>query len=75
MPNTCLIFKSGQKLGNYYNDMDALNYEKWLGTQLIPNHLPSSVLVIDNAPYHNKLLNPAPNSNQQKEKNINVAKK
>lgn len=38
--------------------------------QLIPNLLspPYSVLVIDNAPYHSKLLNSPPNSNQQKEK-------
>jgi hypothetical protein len=33
--------------------MNFTNYEKWLKTQLIPNLLNNSVLVVDNASYHN----------------------
>lgn len=61
-----LVFKSGQKTGDYHNDMNAENYEKWLKSQLIPNLPPNSVLVVDNASYHNRKLNPTPNSNSRK---------
>ncbi|KAJ8728903.1 hypothetical protein PYW07_006599 [Mythimna separata] len=66
VPNALLMFKSGNKTGDYHDDMNFVNYEKWLQTQLIPNLSPNSVVVIDNAPYHNKLLNPAPSSNAKK---------
>lgn len=68
VPNALLLFKSGSKTGDYHDDMNFTNYEKWLRTQLIPNLSPNSVVVIDNAPYHNKLLNPAPTSNDKKAK-------
>ena len=66
VPNALLMFKSGSKSEEYHDDMNYSNYEKWLRTQLIPNLSPNSVVVIDNAPYHNKLLNPAPTSNDKK---------
>ena len=50
--------------------MNYINYEKWLKTQLIPNLPPSSVLVIDNAPFHNVQLNPAPTSSSKKQEMI-----
>lgn len=68
VPNTLLMFKSGNKTGDYHDDMNFSNYEKWLRTKLIPNLNPNSVVVIDNAPYHNKILNPAPTSNDKKAK-------
>jgi hypothetical protein len=37
----------------YHDDMNWGNFEKWLKTQLIPNLPPKSVLVVDNASYHN----------------------
>lgn len=46
--------------------MNFVNYQKWLTTKLIPNLPQNSVLVIDNAPYHNVELNPAPNSSCRK---------
>ncbi|CAG4907110.1 unnamed protein product [Colias eurytheme] len=68
VPNALLMFKSGTITGDYHDDMNFSNYEKWLRTQLIPNLSPNSVVVIDNAPYHNKVLNPAPTSNDKKAK-------
>lgn len=61
-----LTFESGKKTGDYHNDMNFDNYEKWITNKLIPNIPPSSVIVIDNAPYHNVELNKAPNSNSRK---------
>lgn len=55
------------KTGDYHDDMNFVNYEKWVRTQLLPNLPPHSVVVIDNAAYHNKLIDPAPNANAKKE--------
>lgn len=64
--NGLLMFKSGLKKGDYHGDKNFENYEKWIKDQLIPNLKPNSVLVIDNAPYHNKQVNPAPTSSWKK---------
>lgn len=64
--NALLVFKSGQKSGDYHDAMNYKNYEKWLKEKLIPNLPPKTVLVIDNASYHNKQLNPAPTSSSKK---------
>jgi hypothetical protein len=61
-----LVFKSGLKTGDYHDDMNGDNYSRWVITQLIPNLPPNSVVVIDNAPYHNKQSNKAPNMNANK---------
>lgn len=49
--NALLIFKSGTKTGDYHNEMNFENYEKWLKEKLIPNLPKNSVLVLDNAPH------------------------
>lgn len=61
-----LTFKSGRTTGDYHHDMNYENYEKWVKNKLIPNLPPNSVIVIDNAPYHNVQLNPAPTSSSRK---------
>jgi transposase len=66
IPNCLLIFKSGTKTGDYHSEMNAQNYGKWLEEKLIPNIPANSVIVTDNAPYHNVQLNPAPTSNSKK---------
>ncbi|XP_072375767.1 uncharacterized protein [Diabrotica undecimpunctata] len=52
IPNALLIFKSGSKSGDYHLEMNTTNYRKWLKEKLIPNLLPHSVIVCDNASYH-----------------------
>lgn len=66
IPNALLIFKSGTKSGDYHDEMNSENYEKWLKQKLIPNLPPNSVVVTDNAPYHNKQIDKAPTSNSNK---------
>lgn len=66
VPNALAMFKSGSKSGDYHDDMNFDNYQKWLRTQLIPNLPARSVLVVDNAAYHNKQYDSAPNSNSKK---------
>ena len=67
VPNALLMFKSQQKTGDYHDDMNFENYEKWLREHLIPNLPARTVLVIDNAPYHNKVNNLTPMSNSRKQ--------
>lgn len=82
VPNALLLFKAGTKSGDYHDNMNFENYVKWLRSQLIPNLPPNSMLVIDNASYHNKQYDPAPSSNAKKsdmqrwlaEKGINYEK-
>uniref|UniRef100_A0A8D8U0L3 Tc1-like transposase DDE domain-containing protein n=1 Tax=Cacopsylla melanoneura TaxID=428564 RepID=A0A8D8U0L3_9HEMI len=46
--------------------MNFENYQKWIQERLIPNLRTNSVVVIDNAPYHNVQANRAPTSSSRK---------
>jgi transposase len=68
---------------DYHEDMTADLFEKWFVEQLLPNIPPNSVIVMDNASYHSRILNKIPNNNTKKDeilkfmqlKNITVPKK
>jgi hypothetical protein len=60
--NIPICFKSG----NYHYDMKYSNYKKWLQEKLIPNLEAKSVIVVDNASYHNVQINRHPTSNARK---------
>jgi transposase len=62
-----LLFKSGIKTGDYHGDMNHENYLKWLRNQLIPNLPPNSLVVLDNAPYHNVQHDRCPSSSAKKD--------
>jgi transposase len=66
IPGAFLMFKSGTKSGDYHDDMNYTNYRRWAETQLIPNLEMNSVIVLDNASYHNKLDERTPNANNNK---------
>ena len=61
-----LIFRSGSKSGDYHDDLNHANHKKWLQEKLIPNLESKSVIVVDNASYHNVQLNRHPTSNARK---------
>jgi hypothetical protein len=42
---------------NYQDDMNHINYKRWLQEKLIHNLESSSVIVVDNASYHNERIN------------------
>ena len=48
-----LVYKAGSSTGDYHHEMNFENFSKWLAEKLIPNLKPKSVLVLDNASYHN----------------------
>lgn len=53
--NASLIFKSNRKTGDYHDNMNRENFERWFKTQLIPNLEEPSVIIMDNASYHSCL--------------------
>lgn len=55
-----LIFKSKQKTGDYHDDMNYENFYTWVTRKLLPNLPPNSVIVLDNASYHNVQFNKKP---------------
>jgi len=46
--------------------MTHANYKKWLQEKFIPNLVSKSVIVVDNASYHNTQINRHPTSNARK---------
>lgn len=69
VPNALLLSAKNikQSSADYHEDMTADLFEKWVSEQLLPNIPPNSVIVMDNASYHSRILNKVPNSNTKKE--------
>lgn len=51
--NACLVYKANSTVGDYHSNMSFENYVKWLNEKLLPNLPDRSVIVLDNALYHN----------------------
>ena len=49
---TELVFQAKTGSSNYHDEMDGPRFEKWFVEQLLPNIMPKSVNVIENASYH-----------------------
>jgi len=67
IPEVSLIFQSGNASGYYHGQMNSDNFSKWLKEKLLPN-IPNSVICLDNASYHIKVLNPMPSKYETKRK-------
>lgn len=57
--NAELVFQAKND-GDYHNQMTATKFEEWLKNQLLPNIPCNSVIVMDNASYHSKLIEKIP---------------
>lgn len=55
VPNAKVVFKSTRKTGDYHGQMDGDLFRKWFTEALLPNIPSKSIIVMDNAPYHNIL--------------------
>ncbi|MEN8236751.1 MAG: hypothetical protein ABFQ95_04320 [Pseudomonadota bacterium] len=55
VPNAKLVFKSTRKTGDYHGQMNKDLFEKWFTEKLLPNIPSNSLIVMDNATYHNFL--------------------
>ncbi|XP_031339075.1 uncharacterized protein LOC116167722 [Photinus pyralis] len=65
IPGANLIFAS-KTCGDYHGEMNQTNFLHWFQNQLLPNLSEPSVIIIDNAPYHNMEVNKAPNVSWKK---------
>ncbi len=63
-----LVFEAKKRTGDYHGQMNWDNFSKWFETQLIPNIPSKSIIILDNAKYHNVLVKDStPNKSSRKE--------
>ncbi|KAH0813913.1 hypothetical protein GEV33_008878 [Tenebrio molitor] len=67
VPGAYARWKSNSSTGDYHEEMNYENFEKWATTQLIPNLPEKAVVLVDNAPYHNKQQERHPTSATRKD--------
>ena len=68
VPNAKLVFKSNRKTGDYHGQMNHSLFTKWFTEMLLPNIPSNSLIIMDNASYHNVLSensDPTPNSKKE----------
>ena len=67
IPGAQLIFKSNQSTGDYHREMNDDNFMRWVTEKLKPNLPEKSVLIIDNASYHNVVREKCPTTSTKKQ--------
>lgn len=55
VPGAKLTFKGSKKTGDYHGQMNQKLFTKWFRDQLLPNIPEGSLIIMDNAAYHNVL--------------------
>ena len=69
VPGAKVTFKSTNKTGDYHGQMNQEMFTKWFKDGLLPNIPANSLIIMDNASYHNILsVNSAPTAASKKEK-------
>ena len=66
LKGTELVWKAKSSTGDYHDEMNGDNFFKWVKEKLIPHLPPKSVLIIDNAPYHNLQVDKCPTQASRK---------
>ena len=61
-----LVWKAKSSTGDYHDEMNGDDFFKWVKEKLIPHLPPKSVLIIDNAPYHNLQVDKCPTQASRK---------
>ncbi len=51
--NAQLVFDANRRTGDYHGQMNWENFSKWFEDQLLPNIPANSLIILDNARYHN----------------------
>jgi transposase len=70
VPHAKVVFKSTKKTGDYHGQMNWELFKKWFVESLIPNIPDNSIIVMDNAPYHNVLSEHSPPTPQSSKATI-----
>ena len=66
IPNSALVFRSKKHTGDYHDEMNSRNFEEWFEKKLLPNVPENAVIILDNAPYHNRVSEPVPTKSSTK---------
>jgi transposase len=69
VPEAKVVFKSTRKTGDYHGQMNGDLFQKWFVEKLLPNIPKASLIVMDNASYHNVLADysaPTPTCSKEK---------
>ena len=61
-----LVWMAKSSTADYHDEMNGDNFFKWVQEKLIPRLPPKSVLIIDNAPYHNLQVDKCPTQASRK---------
>lgn len=67
VPNALKTWKASNQSGDYHDNVNQEMFMKWMTEKLLPNLEPRSVLVVDNASYHNVQVDKAPTSKSKKQ--------
>ena len=59
VPNARLVFKASKKTGDYHANMNWDNFSGWFQEKLLKNIPENSLIIMDNAAYHNVLAEEA----------------
>lgn len=59
VPNAKLVFKASKKTGDYHSNMNWDKFSEWFRENLLKNIPEDSLIIMDNAPYHNVLAEEA----------------
>jgi transposase len=70
VPRAKLVFKSTRKTGDYHGQMNWDLFKKWFTEMLLPNIPEKSLIIMDNASYHNLLSEHSPPTHQSSKKKI-----
>ena len=62
-----MVFQSKKATGDYHDEMSAVHFEVWFQDSLIPNLQSNSLFVMDNAPYHSRMLESVPTMSSRKQ--------
>ncbi len=66
LPSGLLVFESVLEDGDYHKEMTSAVFEQYVEKQIFSQLERGSVLVLDNAPYHSRLLHSAPSLGSKK---------
>lgn len=67
VPNCSVIFTSTTNSKDYHDSMCSDLFENWLKTKLLPNLDRPSLIIMDNASYHSRVLNKQPTNSWKKQ--------
>lgn len=56
VPNAKLTFNASRKSGDYHSNLNWEIFSRWFQDQLLPNIPRDSLIILDNAAYHNVLM-------------------